>query len=425
MARLFMSGAEVNDELSFGRTEQVAGGSGTGGTNAVQTTTVRSGANAWRCRTNGASGSAYVNVISGVFSTTGPLFGRAYVNFDSLPSTTFGIVGFGIAATNQVHISARLTTAGKLQLWNDQGTPAQVGSDSTTVLSTGRWYRVELEIQNGTAGTCIAELQLDGVSVARATNLTISTSALTSFFAGAGVGAGPAPDPIAPGLDMSVYVDDMAVNDTAAGTGQTSFPGDGKVVLLVPASDNAQGTGWTTDSGGSTNFFQATDNKPPAGIADTTGGSGLHQIRNATSNANSNYDANMTTYLAAGVGPYDTVNVVQPIVVTGAPVTTGAKAGTVGVVSNPTITNISLSATGTAGAFWQGNAAGTYPTGWKFSGGTMTHAPSVTITTAPVMRITQVTSSTRIAMVCFMGMYVDFTPSWQPHTSPYPQELPQ
>jgi hypothetical protein len=305
-----------------------------------------------------------------------------------------------------VYISARMTATGTLQLWNEQGTPAQVGSDSVTALATNTWYRVELELFNTTAGSCVAELQLNGVSVARATNLTISTSAIVIFQAGAGNGAS-----LVPGLDMSVYVDDMAVNDTTAGTGQTGYPGDSKIVLLVPTSDNAKGTGWTNDAATTTNLWDAVNNLPPVGIADTTSSTGLHQLRNATSNANTNYDANMTTYSAAGVGAGDTVNVVQPIVVTGAPVTTSAKQGTVGVVSNPAITNVALSATGTAGAFWQGNAAGTYTTGWKFSGGTMTHAPSVTIGTAPVMRITQVTSSTRIAMVCFMGMYVDYTPA--------------
>jgi hypothetical protein len=119
----------------------------------------------------------------------------------------------------------------------------------------------------------------------------------------------------------------------------------------------------------------------------------------------------MTTYTAAGAGAGATVNAVLPVVATAAPVTTSSKAGTVGVVSNPAITNVSLGATGTAGAFWSGLAGGTYGAGWKWSLGTMTQAPTVTLGTAPVMRITQVTSSTRIAVVCFMGIYVDFTPA--------------
>jgi hypothetical protein len=90
-------------------------------------------------------------------------------------------------------------------------------------------------------------------------------------------------------------------------------------------------------------------------------------------------------------------------------VSTSAKVGQVGVVSNPAIAVINLTAN--SGQFWSGTAAGTYPTGWKWSHGTVTYAPSVTLGTAPVMRVTQVTSSTRIAMACFMGIYVDYTPA--------------
>jgi len=133
-------------------------------------------------------------------------------------------------------------------------------------------------------------------------------------------------------------------------------------------------------------------------------------IRNATSAANSNMDFTMTSYAAAGIGESDVVKAVRPMCITAAPVSTGAKQGTVGMVSNPAIANIALSATGVAGAFWNGTAAGTYPTGWKASDGTFTDSPSVTIATAPVQRVTQVTSSTRIADVCFVGTYVDYIP---------------
>jgi hypothetical protein len=152
------------------------------------------------------------------------------------------------------------------------------------------------------------------------------------------------------------------------------------------------------------------NNTPPVGIVDL-GGSGADngQLRNAAASANSSYDATMSTYTAAGVPSRAAINVVVPWTATAAPVVTSAKAGTVGVVSNPAITNIALAAGGTAGAFWSGVAAGTYPTGWKWSSGTSTSTPTVTLGTAPVMRITQVTSSTQVAIVCFMGLYVDYT----------------
>src|SRR6185369_369314 len=129
----------------------------------------------------------------------------------------------------------------------------------------------------------------------------------------------------------------------------------------------------------------------------------------ATTGANEAYDATMTDYTTAGVGAGATVNVVDPVISTAAPVSTSAKVGQVGVVSNPAIAVINL--TGNSGQFWSGTPAGTYETGWKWSHGTRTYAPTVTLGTAPVMRVTQVTSSTRIAMVCLMGIYVDYTPA--------------
>jgi hypothetical protein len=203
---------------------------------------------------------------------------------------------------------------------------------------------------------------------------------------------------------FTLYFDDFVADSSV-------IPGEGAVVLLKPTGDQAW-FGWrlgTNTAFG--NGYESVNNTPPLGVADLAAGSDPKQIRNAVASANDSYDALMTTYTAAGIGAGSTIEAIRPIVLTAAPVTTSAKLGTVGVVSNPTIANVSLGATGTAGAFWSGVTAGTFPTGWKFSGGTFTVAPAVTLGTAPVMRITQVTSSTRIAMVCFMGMYVDYTPS--------------
>jgi hypothetical protein len=212
-----------------------------------------------------------------------------------------------------------------------------------------------------------------------------------------------------------MHIDDIGLVDNS-GASNNTWIGNHKVALLLPFSDFAVGSGWTNDAGVTPfgTMVAAVNNTPPVGIADTTSGSGLHQIRNAASFANTLYEPNMKSYTAAGLGLGDTVNAILPWVVTGAPVTTSSKQGTVGVNSNPTIANIALSATGTAGAFWSGVAAGTYPTGWKWSHGTLTNVPSVALSTGPRMNITQVTSSTRIAMVCFIGMYVDYTPGVSP-----------
>jgi hypothetical protein len=222
----------------------------------------------------------------------------------------------------------------------------------------------------------------------------------------------------APGANKVCYVDDYGMNDST-GAVQNSWLGEGKVVLLVPTADSAVGTGWTNDQAATTGLFNSVRARPPAGIADTTTGGGGHQIRNATSNANVNYDATMTTYLAAGIGANDTITLVAPIINTSAPSATSPKQGTVGVASNPAIANVALAAAGTAGAFIASAIAAAYPTGWKWSNGTVTYNPTVVKGTAPVMRVTQVTASTRIAMVDFMGIYVEYVPAVVPKSLIY------
>jgi hypothetical protein len=273
--------------------------------------------------------------------------------------------------------------------------------DATTfAVTTGVWYRLEFSYQS-TSGAW--EWLVDGTSKSTGTTTSVNTAGALRL--GGSLSAVTAPT-------FKAYYDDIAVNDTNAGTGQTSYPGDGNVVLLVPASDSAVGSGWTDSGGSSTGLWDSVNNKPPTGIADTTASAG-HQIRNASSAASS-YDANLTTYTAAGVGASDTVNVLTPFVNHGAPVVTGAKTGNFGIASNPTIAQRTF-AGGVSSDFWQGNAASTYSTGWAWDVGTITYAPSVTVGTAPVARVT-ITGGTasRIAMVDFMGMYVDYTPATLP-----------
>ncbi|HET9613852.1 MAG TPA: hypothetical protein VFP22_03480 [Candidatus Limnocylindrales bacterium] len=390
MARLFTSGAETADLTTEGLTIGA-------GTPTIDTGQVRSGSRSFKF--NAGAGNA---IQALTLSLTGTVvgrayFARAYFYYTAAPSADTRVFGF----LSQISVYVKTTGVLVVRMAN-AGTVDKGATSAALVANT--WYRLEImqQMRSGSADDDW-EFRLDGATVSSATGETLGTVAPTGIGYGYGTNA--------PGANYVMYLDDIALNDDQ-GASQNTWPGDGKVVLLSPTALSAGGTGWTDDQAASTAaaLLAAVDNTPPNGIADTTAGGGNHQDRNATSNASSNLDMTMTTYSAAGIGVGDTINVIDPIVATAAPVSTSAKAGTVGVVSNPAIANVSLGAGGTSGAFWSGTAAGTYPTGWKISHGTTTYAPSVTVGTAPVMRVTQVTSSTRIAMVCFMGMYVDYTP---------------
>lgn len=347
------------------------------------------------------SGAGNVAVACAAFSFSGfaptastTLYARAYLQFTNLPGST--VIVFKTAVPDGAGV--KVTSGGVVQLWDLVGN-AQIGSNGPT-LSTGTWYCVELSATLDSSGIVTsAAARIDGTSVASGT--VTASSAASGIF---GVGWNDAP-----GANMIVNIDDCALNDST-GAVNNSWCGPGGVVLLVPTADTAVGTGWTTSAAVGTGLSVCVDNLPPTGIADTTSTAG-RQIRNATSNANVNYDATMTTYTAAGVSAGATIAAVIPYAITAAASATSPKLGTLGVASNPAIANISLNSAGVSGAFYSGAVAGTYPAGWKGSWGTVSQAPAVTLGTAPVMRLTQVTASTRIAICCQIAMYVDYIPA--------------
>lgn len=396
MARLLTAGGETADTTAEGFTKI--------GTNTItfDTGTVRSGSRSLKYdATAGNLAGGHQFAFTG--ATSRNYYIRAYVRFAAAPTSTSPI----IRLFNGTHdcYAVRLSTTGTLQLWTASSGGTQVGSDSAA-LSTNTWYRVEMRVKIVAGASDEAELMLEGASVASTAVGNVGDVAPGTLQIGW---------PLAPGANAVVFMDDVAVNDDQ-GADQNTWPGDGKVVALSPTADSAGGTGWTLGTGTALggNGFAAVDNAPPVGVADLAVGSDPKQIRNASANANVSYDATMTTYTAAGIAAVDTINVIDPVIATAAPVTTSSKQGTVGVVSNPAISNVALGAGGTSGAFWSGVAANTFSTGWKMSHGTVTYAPSVTLGTAPVMRVTQVTSSTRIAMVCYMAMMIDYTPGIAP-----------
>lgn len=398
MARIFMAGAEVDAAVAPAHeTVGLLDGRVIGsGIVSRDTTVFRSGLASWKCDSTGSNLSATVEITSPTYVDGRTYFFRSYVRAAAAPATVMNIFAAG-SVTGTPLVEFRTDGALQLNVSNVvRGSPSAVVTDST-------WHRVELSVAATATGNWgSAELRLDGATVATWSGTQVRGGNLFQMgWIGPGAGA-----------SLVLNVDDAALNDST-GSVNNSWCGAGAVVLLKPTADSAVGTGWTLGTGtaisGGTGKT-AVANTRPLGVADLAAGSDPKQIRNATSNANVNYDATMTTYTAAGVGASDTVNAVQCWAATAAPVTTSAKLGTVGIVSNPTVANVSLGATGTAGAFWAGSLAGTYGAGWKWSPGTMAETPTVTKGTAPVMRITQVTASTRIAVVCGMFIYVDYSP---------------
>lgn len=115
---------------------------------------------------------------------------------------------------------------------------------SSSALSLDTWYRIEVEFDNTTAaGSHVCRLRLDGTNVVEATNRSIATNP-RGYAVGGHVYLGTA-------TSGEFYIDDVALNDSS-NSHENSWPGDGKIIILLPTGDGdttnrgTQGTHWDT-----------------------------------------------------------------------------------------------------------------------------------------------------------------------------------
>ena len=388
MARLVTNGFEVQAiTTATNQTEgQLFQGSGT-----VDTSTVRSGLASQKC-TNGVQRAEWIGLGVALANT---VYARGYLNFSVMPTgATTTLLQFATSG-NSLLVSVRITSAKKLRLFNDSGA-AQIGSDSTQVLTTGVWYRIELSLMVPASGNGNAEFLLDGVSIVSSVGaVSFGTTAVDRLYCGF----------CTTPTTGTVNVDDAAVNDST-GAAQNAYPGPGKIVLLKPVSDSAR-TGWTAGALGTTNLYQGVDNTPPVGLGDVSA-TNTSQIRDALVNTTDTYLANVGAYSAAvsagggGIGANDQLRLVQSLVNFG-PVTAAACQVGQSVTSNPVIAENVPAATAAT-------AVSTYPTGWNTQRGTVTYAPAVTIGNQPIVQIRKATSAVVID-ADLIGLYVEFAPA--------------
>src|SRR6266576_2619312 len=359
-------------------------GNGTGNVPTRDTANARSGAACFKCDSAANVTSHLGTNVTLAINTTYLM--RAYIRTTLVP----GGISPQIMGGSAPFIT--IFTGGVLRCF--AGGAAQ--GDSTAVVNDNAWHCVEMSFTiSGTVTIyTAAEARLDGTRFAAWSGSTSFASPGSVFNCGWCTAPGS-------GLPNSVlYVDDLAVNDNT-GAAQNTWPGEGKVVLLLPISpDNARGANWVAGAGGTTNLWDAVNNVPPAGAATGTNTSQLHNI---TKDTTGNYDANLTTYTTAGVGATDIVNIVQPIWnVSGANATAAAQ-----LVSNP-VANAGAAST----VSWTGFAPGAFPTNWNWVAppAQFVYNPAVAKGTSPVLRVGIRTNATTEIAVDFMGALVEYAP---------------
>ena len=381
MARLLTAGAEAQ-VLSTTASQDGEGESLVStGTVTFNTANPRSGGACYSC---GAANN-FVGRASLVTSLSTDYFFRSAIRFDAAPNGNLNILEYRAAG---LLLALRLKTDSTLRLVDSTST--EVGTASAA-LSTNTWYVAEVKINIPAAGNGTAAFRVNGQVVQNDLSTSVGNAAFTTLRAGHVGTADTA---------TTMLVDDIALNDTAAGGAQTSWPGCGKVVLLLPTADSAVGTGWQEPDNTTDNLHGCVDTVPPAGVASP--GSGTSQIKNADATAGSlAYDATVTDYITAGVGGGEIV-LTQGLFRLSGSSATGTNNALARVVSNP--------ADGGDTTFTAAfdKVAGTDPSVWQSWKTAANYAPAVTKPTAPVIRIIKNAATTRVHMCDLMGLLVEY-----------------
>ncbi len=332
------------------------------------------------------------------------LFGRfwfACEAFSTGQPVNLGGFGFSTSAGRQVLTRVGVGTTGDFLVHNNT---TQLASVAGAISADGSWHSVEIRLKINTGSTDELRVLLDGVEVYSATNLAIAEAygqaslQIGSFLVGLGTQASSNPTNYG-----TFRFDDVAVNDQT-GTNENSYPPrEGKVVSLYPISDNSR-VNWLGGAGGTTNLYDAVNNRPPIGTATETDLTQIEEL--GGSNPPGDYRANLETYTSKGIAAGDTIVCVMPRVIHGEDVTTGTKTLSHEVMSNPAVAN-----SGNYNAGNDGSALGTYPTLWYLNEGPVVYNPSVTLGTSPVMRVYRALSGseTRVVSVCSMSLIVEYT----------------
>jgi len=390
MSRAFQTGYEISILPTGGDISPPDGLFSTSGTGVASRDTAIKRTGASSCKLDPAAGDSGVwmgSPFNFVVANNRIFYLQAYMYFDDLPSVTVQVMQLYSGATPAV--SVRLTAAGKIQLY-DNGAVAQIGSDSVATLVPDTWYRIALKAANNASSLISsAEVQLDGVSVA---NGNIATPT-----AGPNVRIGWIE---APGANKVMHIDDLVGNDSTDGLND-SWPGEDKVILMMPKSDEQIGS-WKAGAGGSTNLWDAVSNVPPLGIAAETDLSQIENFDVSGDNSTDEYRGNCGSYLAAGIGASDIITSVSTFANHAEKSAAGSVAGSFGAQSNPSEIYSVFNYGGNVGA------AGTWPANWRWKLSNALDLPSVVLQLPLIVAIRKTDATTTVGFCDFLGAYVAY-----------------
>lgn len=172
---------------------------------------------------------------------------------------------------------------------------------STFNVTTGVWHYLEIEYDSTPAdGSEVLRVRLDGVEQVSSTALTYTTKTVNTVSCGIFNGSASTI------TGSTTYTDDIGVNDTAAGTGQTSYPGAESIVYMRPDA-SGDSTQWQDDGSavqGTSLVGNIDDDPTPNDATDYN-----KRTTNSPTTTPTDY-YNFETAAAAGIGTNDQIKLV-------------------------------------------------------------------------------------------------------------------
>lgn len=294
MARLWSSGFEANTltaDVEF---------TSSSGTPTLQGTTVRTGLVALQINGLTSATAKYIEYQYLASEATSKRFFRFYFRATTLPSAENSISSWNDAAgSGTPSVRVTVDNTGVFRLYDEDGQIAAGGPNSngtSNAISTGVWYRIEVNIDTTLAGgSQVVEAKIDGTVYATSSTRNIAaTNQGFHWNLGGNLNAEAQ-------TQASWFFDDLAIND-ATGSFQNSYPGSGSIIHLHPNADG-DNHGWNVAAAaGTANNYQNVDEATPNDV---------DFVNTATAlvvNATDDYNIDATP---ADLGSGSTINVVQ------------------------------------------------------------------------------------------------------------------
>lgn len=280
MARLFTSGFEENS-ITNG-VEFTA----TSNTPSVVTSPVRTGTYAGAITTVSSGSPKYFQYQFRSADDSTDTYVRTYLYLTTYPDVATSIMGF-VDSIGNISSNILLSPTGTLEVHDNSGGIVGLAS---AVQPKNTWLRVEHRQFNTSS---IVELKINGTVIA--TTSAGSTAVYQKYQWGANLGADAA-------TVINIGFDDLAINDTTAGTGQTGYPGAGQVVVLRPnaAGDNNAFTTQTGGTAGAANNYTRVNEVTPDDVTTFNG-----------ANVTGNIDDLNIDNTPGSIGASDTISLVQ------------------------------------------------------------------------------------------------------------------